>query len=298
MTVLIHDANDEMAASGIGLSSCFHVHELLYADDTLLIEAREEIVQQYMQCVADAGKVYGLSLNWTKVEMLAAGCDPLLHSPDGQNVARKDKIVYLGSVLSADGSSGSEMNRRVGSARAELEKLSRVWKHAGISVHKKLEIFEACVMSKLFYNLHALSLNTAEKRKLNAFHVKGLRKILRIPHSYYSRVSNQQVLTRAGARQATDVLLERQLLWLGRLALKPDGDALRQSVLKSGPRRLEPRSPEGKRRRGRPRLNWATQVHRQALLVANGQDNLDSLWQDDLAASAEWVRLVKQHCRN
>ena len=81
---------------------------------------------------------------------------------NGQPIKQQQRTVYLGSVLCADGSSGSEMNRRIGAARDELDKLGHVWKHSGISSARKVQIFEACVMSRLLYNLHSLCLNTAE----------------------------------------------------------------------------------------------------------------------------------------
>ena len=145
-------------------------------------------------------------------------------------------------------SSGSEMSRRIGAARGELDKLGRVWKHCKIRMSRKLQIFEACVMSKLLYNLHSLCLNTAEIRRLDAFHIKCLRRILKIPPSFYSRVSNAMVLERAHAKAASALLLERQLSWMGCLATHPDEHVLRQSIFQSGQQRLKPRMPEGVKR--------------------------------------------------
>ena len=87
----------------------FSVNELLYADDTLLVEAESSTAQKFMEAVASAGKVYGLSINWAKVEALAVGCQCNLIAPNGEPVKTKQQIVYLGSVLSADGTSGSEI---------------------------------------------------------------------------------------------------------------------------------------------------------------------------------------------
>ena len=133
------------------------MHELLYADDTLLIETVSDVAQQFMQAVADAGKTYGLSLNFSKVEALPVGCDCSLLAPDGSQIKAKDQIIYLGNVLCADGSAASEVSRRLGAARGEFDKLNRVWKHASITTARKIEIFNAFVMSKLLYTLHSPS---------------------------------------------------------------------------------------------------------------------------------------------
>ena len=206
-------------------------------------------------------------------------------------------MVYLGSVLCSDGSSGSEVSRRIGSARAELDKLSRVWKHAGISSTRKLNSLEACVMSKLLFNLHALCLTKVESRRLDAFHVKCLRQVLRIPHSFYSRASNETVLTRAQARPASQALMERQLLWMGKLAARSDCDPLRQTIFHCGPRRMELKGPEGRKKRGRPKQNWAQHVYRKAVEVAGNDVRLRGLWQGCPSSMAEWDRLVRQCCR-
>ena len=62
-------------------------------------------------------------------------------------------------------SSGSELNRRIGSASDEFNKLSRVWKDSGINVRRKLKIYQACILSKLLYDLHPLVLNAGETRR-------------------------------------------------------------------------------------------------------------------------------------
>ena len=299
MTVLITDAKTALRASGAELSASTHVHELLYADDTLIIDADEGVVNQYMRCIETAGKTYGLAFNWAKLEVLPVGCACSLSMPTGEPIRQKDRMVYLGSVLSADGSSSSELNRRIGSARGEFDKLCKVWSHAGITASRKIAVFQACVMSKLLYNMHSLCLNTAEARKLDGFHVRCLRRILKIQHSYYSHVSNASVLAAAGVQAASVLLLERQLLWMGGLAIRADNHVLRKSVFKSGECRFEPKLPEGKRKRGRPKACWSQSVYDQALKAAGSTDRLHSLWSSDsVVARSAWSACVKQYCRN
>ena len=56
-------------------------------------------------------------------------------------------------------------------------------------------VFNACVVSKLLRCLHTAWLNKAELRRLDVFQTSCLRKILRIPHSFKSRVSNAEILS-------------------------------------------------------------------------------------------------------
>ena len=66
----------------------------------------------------------------------------------------QESLVYLGSLLCDNGSIGLELNRHLGAARAEFETLSRVWNHAVLRKSEQIQIFEACVISKLLYCLH------------------------------------------------------------------------------------------------------------------------------------------------
>ena len=184
----------------------------------------------------------------------------------------------------------------MGSATDEFNKLQRVWKHSGINVARKLQIYQACILSKLLYNLHSLVLNTAEKRRVDAFHVRSLRRILKIAPSYYSRISNKSVLAQAGAKEASSMLLERQLIWMGNLARQSDTHVLRQTVLQSGPNRFRPKIPDGRRKRGRPKTCWATQVHQQAVNAAKGLDKLHDLWMNSKVARQRWARCVEAYC--
>ena len=84
------------------------------------------------------------------------------------------------------------------------------------------------------YSLPALWLNQAERHKLDAFHAKALRKILHIPHSYYSRISNEAVFLRADQPALSKILLKRQLLQMGRIARHADDDILRGSAFIEG----------------------------------------------------------------
>ena len=40
------------------------ISELMYADDTLILAVNNEDAEIYMQCIAQAGRMYGLQLNF------------------------------------------------------------------------------------------------------------------------------------------------------------------------------------------------------------------------------------------
>ena len=86
MTVLISDAKALLESWGTQLSGRTVVNELLYADDTLLIDVDSAVAEQYMQCVRRAGSTYGLALNWKKLELVSTTDIPSMRAPTGDAV--------------------------------------------------------------------------------------------------------------------------------------------------------------------------------------------------------------------
>ena len=209
MTVLLTDAKAKLTDTlGVQLADNFITNELVYADDTLLIDVSGKVLQQYMECVGEMGCEYGLEFNWSKLEMLAVRSDEKILSIDGSEVASKSSIKYLGCLLSADGAIQSELSRRLGLAAADFKALCRVWAHASINRTRKLQIYKGCVESTLMYGLHTCWLNKSQRRRLDGFQARCLRRLLGILPSFLSHVPNKDVLSAAGTAPLSTTLLE------------------------------------------------------------------------------------------
>merc|ERR1712224_287870 len=76
---------------------------------------------------------------------------------------------------------------------------------------RKVQCFQAVISSKLLYGLSSAWLNEAEQRRLNGFQARCLRRIYNIQPSFISRISNVEVLKRAGQVEFTKQLLKQQL---------------------------------------------------------------------------------------
>ena len=182
---------------------------------------------------------------------------------------------YLGCRIGADPSGTSEINSRLGRAWAEFAKLERLWKHSTLPPKRKLEIFQAAIVTGLMYGLAASWLNTRQQRQLNGFQARCLRRILRIPPSWLSRISNKQVLDQAHQYPLTHQLHRQQLLLFGRIARAPDSDLRRRLTFCPGS--MRPATDRYVRRVGRPRLEWAAQIMRLADAVWTGHGQLERL---------------------
>ena len=228
--------------------------ELVYADDTLLIDLQSDVLQLFMECVAEAGKEYGLSFNWKKLEVLPVRTEACIVKPDGTQVTNKDGIIYLSSLLSAGGRITSELGRRLGLAQSDFNALERVWKHATLIRKRKIQIFNACVCTKLSYGLFSAAMTATEQRRLDGFQARCLRRILKIAHAFYSRISNKTVLRLAGEVPLSEKIVEHQQQYLAKLAARDDTDPARRCVFQAGNSNMKEQTE--KLRKGRPRMSW------------------------------------------
>ena len=134
-TVLIRDAKQLFVGERGGvLDPSLVVHELLYADDTLLMDASGGSVEQYMRCVEEVGAEFGLTFNFSKLESMPVRCADVVHSPGGGEIPTKSSMVYLGGLISNDGKIDSELARRIGMEMSDFRSLQKVWGHSGLTL--------------------------------------------------------------------------------------------------------------------------------------------------------------------
>ena len=95
-----------------------------------------------------------------------------------------------------------------------------------------------------------------------------------VQHSYLSRVTNVEVLSQVVAIPLSKLLLEQQLLAFGKVFRRTSSDPLRKAIFQ--PTSDELVTSTTKRRRGRPKLNWAVEVRKIALVIS--QFSWDTIW--------------------
>jgi len=290
MSVMLGDAQHLLQQDhGIVLSHG-EISDLIYADDILLVGMDMEVVEKYLACIVTIGLQNGLEMNWQKVELLNIKCSQPLARPDGQVVESKDAFMYLGSKGAADGDVTSELARRLGMAQGNFSRLHQVWCHSGLSTKERCRVYLSCVVSKLLYGLQVLWLNQASRDKLDAFNARCLRKILGIAHSYWSRVSNKEVLQQACAEKLSTILLEHQLGFLGTLARRNDACPVHKFVF--GPN-LSRAPLQFVRRRGRPNLEWTTEIFKVVDTMFDSGEEFHAC----ISNRHAWRTRVREHCR-
>ena len=260
--------------------------ELLYADDTLLLSVNPASLERFLVAISETGAKYGLQLHMGKFQLLQVRATDIVCRLDGSGIDSKSEIAYLGCTVSEDGRISGELARRLGIAGKEFKELQRVWKHSSLGRARKLHIFKALVVSKLMYSLSTIWLNTSERRRLNGFQNRCLRQIWGIAPAFLSRVSNFRVLQTTGQEMLASDLARQQLLLFGKAARAEDASMLRGSVFCPGS--LRSACDRYVRKVGRPRLEWATEVHKLAVEAASGIAKLDMC----LASVQGWKKCV------
>ena len=240
--------------------------EILYADDTLLVTKDTAGTNKLLNKIETESAYYGLRLNQGKCCVLSMNGHNRIRFLDGTAVPHADEITYLGGTLTSDVSVANEVSNRISAAMATWKKLDVLWKHAQCSTGNKLRIFDAIVKARLLYGLETLEITKPQMSRLEAFHMKGLRKILRMDTTFINRANtNQEVLRRAsmamGTRHRPEKNVQRihETLKQKRVALA--GHILRQD--RTNPLRNISFRPNSAmpfevlhRRRGRPRKRW------------------------------------------
>ena len=265
-TVLQHDVDQRMREALPHTAEPDYIvcSDVLYADDTMLVSSSALRLQLHMDTLVDEGQRYGLELNWSKTVAMRINHEGQLVQPSGEPVRFVAQAVYLGGLLSTTTSAKSEVTRRIGEAKGTFKALQRCWSHANVTRQRKIELYQACVVSKVMYNLESLWLLQADVHRLDAFHVKCLRVICRIPCSYISRITNQHVLEVAGQHPLSELLRDRQQKLYRQIAQSPETSLLKKLTCEPGSDL--PRRWAGKRRRGRPKQQWAACVFAQLAL--------------------------------
>ena len=146
-------------------------------------------------------------------------------------------------------------------------------------------------MSKLMYGLVTAVLNKSERRRLNGFQARCLRRILKVPSAYVNRISNARLLSMAQDRLLSSTLEKHQMILMGKLALRPSDDVVRSSIFM--PDGINLKRVVGSLKRGRPRIRWAHQVHNLCLNVAGSLEALSHYWNHESSSFEDWKRFIK-----
>jgi len=197
MTVVFHDVHQEVDHKIAPYSGdCTSAWELLYADDTMVMGSRAREINIILKQIEIESEKYNLKLNHEKCFYIGMNGKADIHFMDGKRVTKADKVEYLGGVITTEASRNAEISNRMSKALGTCKKLKLFWRQTNAHIGWKIQVYNAIIISQLIYGLNTLNITPAIKDRLNAFHMRGLRYILNIEHSYYSHITNEEVINR------------------------------------------------------------------------------------------------------
>ena len=96
---------------------------------------------------------------------------------------------------------------------------SRVWYNHNILTQTKIRIYRAAVLTVLLYGSETWSTIKSHVNRIEAFHQRCLRRIMRI--KWFSKTSNEIVLQRAVIENVATFISRNRLRWFGHVARMP-----------------------------------------------------------------------------
>ena len=191
------------------------IRELLFADDAALVSHTEQGLQELVDAFASACRDFALTISLKKTQILTQGvAAPPSISIEGQALDIVEEFTYLGSCVTSKLSLDTEINRRIGKASATMARLSkRVWQNHHLTTATKMKVYNACVLSALLYGSESWPIYASQQERMNAFHMRCLRRLLNI--TWKDRVPNSEVLGKTSSSSLFSIMGKRRLRWLG-----------------------------------------------------------------------------------
>ena len=135
---------------------------------------------------------------------------------DETTLAHVKECTYLGSIIASNGHIEAELQKRMSKASMSFGRLrERLWNNHNVSIRVKGKIYRAIIMSTLLYGAETWTVYRRHVKKLHAFMMRQLRSIMKI--RWQDKVTNIEVLKRAGLPSMEDLLIRKNLRWTGHL---------------------------------------------------------------------------------
>ena len=266
MTVMFRDIHSELNMSR-GRVQGIDYTDLLYADDTALITSNANAMNRLVAKIEEHAHYYGLNFNRGKCVSMNFHGIRKPKFPNGENIMEVNETVYLGGVISKEHDVKKEVQAKIASCFAVLNKLNAFWFKSSCPKKFNLDVFDAVIRSKLVYGLEVVQLPDSILKKLDVFQLKGLRKILGMQTTFVNRANtNRKVVENANAirnpncvpgkdiKLFSSYVADRQEALIKHTIRETNSDPLRQCTFE--PDSALPVTMQN-RRVGRPREKWA-----------------------------------------
>lgn len=222
------------------------INNLRYADDIVLLASSLTELQDLLNRVVTAGSKYNMHINAAKTKVMSLNKEPITVTVEGKVLEQVHEFTYLGSRITDDATCFKDLQVKLAVGLAVLQRFKQVWHGHSLTLPTKIKLCKTLVWSVVTYGSESWTLRKEEQRRLEAFEMKMLRKMLQIPWTAHK--TNQSILEETGYKQnLLESIKKRKLAYIGHIARK-SGENLEKTIMQG--------SVPGKRGRGRPRKAW------------------------------------------
>ena len=222
-----------------------------YADDTVIIAESQEQLQSILDNVTTISEEYNMKLNVKKTKVMVIERNPstsCVVTVNGEELEQIQSYIYLGTMITSDGRPDKEIKRRISMAKSKFFQLGTILRD-NISVRVKYKIIKCYVLSVLMYGCETWTMRKKEIRSLEAFEMWIYRKMNRI--RWTDKISNEELLKMLDKeRNLVKEICKRKIKYAGHIFR---GSGEHSQLIIEG-------YIEGKRSRGRPRIDWMSNI--------------------------------------
>ena len=155
-----------------------------------MAKREEELRCLWMKAKKESEKVV-LNLNIQKTKIIAYSSITSWQI-DGEMMETVTDFILLHSKITADGDCSHEIKRRLLLGRKLMTNLDSILKSRDITLSTKVHLVKAMVFPVIMYGRESWTIKKAEHRRIDAFELWCLRRVLRVP--WAPRRSNQSIL--------------------------------------------------------------------------------------------------------
>ena len=229
------------------------LEDLDFADDIALLSHRHQDMQEKTDAMATTAGNLGLKVSTKKTKGMRMNARVQENIKlNGDEIEEVDNFTYLGSKMSNTGDGEVEIRARLAKASQAFASLRSTWKARNIRLKTKLRIFKSNVISTLLYGSESWKVTKTISNKLDVFQNRCLRRILQI--YWPNTITNEELHRRAEIEPISTQVKRRRWRWIGHV-LRQQTTALTRIALRW--------TPDGQRKRGRPKETWRGTVERE-----------------------------------
>ncbi|GBP37630.1 Putative uncharacterized transposon-derived protein F52C9.6 [Eumeta japonica] len=226
-----------------------NLNHLRFADDLILFSEDARTLEIMLQQLSDESVKAGLTMNPTKTKIMT-NSQQIAHNEliivNSEQLEYVKEYIYLGQLISTDGSMNKEIERRITNTWKKFWSLKEIFKDKDMPMTAKKKVYELCIMPCLLYGCQTWALTELQENKLKVCQNSMERSILGIKRS--DGVKLEIIKKKTKFKNVHTAYRQIKWRWTGHMS--------RENIEKWSRLVTEWYPRDGKRSRGRPNKRW------------------------------------------